>query len=90
MLDSSVLARQVLLSSSSSRPRSKKVLNQSNFDVPDPLMCLRYSSRMRFSMVMASLILDYLSVLYNTTYIWYIHSLMGLLVDSMFQKRSDG
>ena len=37
--DSTVLARQVLVqSSSSSRARSKRVINQTMFDVPDPLV----------------------------------------------------
>jgi len=37
--DCTVLARQVLIqSSSSSKARSKRVMNQTMFDVPDPLV----------------------------------------------------
>ena len=59
-----VLARQVLVQSlPSSRARSKRMMNQTMFDVPDPLVVQRCSSHMSLSMILlASFILGSLSM----------------------------
>ena len=70
--DYTVLPRQVLgQSSSSSRARSKRVKNQTMFDVPDPLVVhvLLLNTWVLSMMIFASLILGILSVTVHVLYV---------------------